>query len=121
MYNCSIYYNKESLNIFLVGSQPTDRSDPGSTLVCVTANVNTACCRGGDNNGVSNGTAGAVGVWYYPNGTTVPRGYDNTSLLNFRRYGYKNHLRLGVLNASVSNPQGLYRCEIPDLRNLVWI
>ena len=33
MYNGSIYYNKESLKIFLVGSLPTDRSDPGSTLV----------------------------------------------------------------------------------------
>ena len=117
MYNGSVYYNKESLNIFLVGSQPTNRSDPGSTLVCVTANVNTACCRGADNNMMTNATAGAVGEWYYPNGTTVPRGKNINSHLSFRRYGYENHLRLGVFNGSVSNPQGLYHCEVPNLKN----
>ena len=116
MYKGSIYCNNDSLNIFLVGSQPTDRSDPGSTLVCVTASFNTACCRGRDNN-KTNATAGAVGEWYYPDGTTVPRGKNYRSFLCFRRYGYKNNLRLGIFNASVSDPQGIYCCKVPNLQN----
>ena len=117
MHNGSNYYNNDSLNISLVGSQPTDRIDPGSTLVCVTANVNTACCRAGDNNGETNATAGAVGEWHYPNGTTVPRGNSNNSHLGFRRYGYTSHLRLSAFNGSVSNPQGLYHCKVPNLKH----
>ena len=46
--------------------------NPGSTLVCVTTNANTACCKSDDNNALNNATAGAVGEWYYPNGSLVP-------------------------------------------------
>ncbi len=35
--------------------------DPGPSLVCVTSNVNTMCCRGSDN---PNG--GGQGNWLYP-------------------------------------------------------
>ena len=50
-----------------IGIQPRDRTNPGSTIVCVTTNVNTACCRKNDNNALTNCTTGAVGEWYYPN------------------------------------------------------
>ncbi len=46
-------------------------SDPGPSLVCVTSNVNTMCCRGIDHPG-----SGAVGNWLYPNGNIVIRNND---------------------------------------------
>ena len=63
----NVYIPGDSVPITDIGPQPGNRSDAGSTLVCVTTNVNTACCRGSD--------GGAIGEWYYPNGTRVPRRY----------------------------------------------
>ena len=62
MLNNISYLPGDSVLISDIGTQPPDeRSNPGSTLVCVTTNINIACCRAGDNNDVTNGTAGAVG------------------------------------------------------------
>ena len=55
-----------------IGPQPLNHSDPGSTFVCVTLNINTTCCKDGDNENISNAMPGAVGEWHYPNGTLVP-------------------------------------------------
>ncbi len=51
-----------------------NRNDPGPSLVCVTSNVNTMCCRGSDNppNGVGQGS------WLYPDGNIVPGNSGNT-------------------------------------------
>ena len=92
--------------------QPAGRSDPGTTLVCVTTNVNTACCRGGDNNGVSNATAGAVGEWCYPNGTLVPRHDGN--VVDFARIGFTHQVRLGREVSDSIPPLGVYTCQVPD-------
>ena len=55
----NIYFPGDSTDI---GEQQlNNRPDPGSTLVCVTTNVNTACCRSGDN---TNG--GALGDFIGP-------------------------------------------------------
>ena len=77
MLNGMIHSPGDSVHISDIGPHPADRSNPGSTLVCVTTNVNSACCRDRDNNGVTSATAGAVGEWYYPNGTLVPRTGNN--------------------------------------------
>ena len=112
MLNNITYLPGDSILISDIGTQPPDeRSNPGSTLVCVTTNINTACCRGGDNNEVTNGTAGAVGEWYYPNETLVLRGNVTT---DFRRVGYKHQVRLARVLATSIPPLGEYICKVPD-------
>ena len=59
--------------------------DAGSSLVCVTSNVNTNCCRGHD--------GGRVGEWHFPNGSIVPRYSDNPNG-DFTRSGFTNQVRL---------------------------
>ena len=57
-----VYLSGASVLISDTGPQPEDRGNPESTLVCVTTNVNTACCRRTDNpDMVNTATAGAVG------------------------------------------------------------
>ena len=105
-----LYLPNYTLNLPEIGSQPDDRRDPGSTLVCVTTNVNTACCRNGDNNEVTNATAGAVGEWYYPNGTLVHRSNGT----GFRRYGYTHQVRLAREISSSKLLPGVYTCQVPE-------
>ena len=111
MLNGEAYIPGASVLISDIGPQSADRSDPGSTLVCVTTNVNTACCRKGDNNGVTNATAGSVGEWYYPDGTLVPHPSGNVS--DFARIGYTHQLRLARQVSGSIPPLGVYTCEIP--------
>ena len=97
----------DSVLISDIGSQPGNRSDPGSTLVCVTSNINTACCRRQDNNGVTNATAGAVGEWLNPNGIPVsrPRGH----VVDLERIGFTHHVRLArVVSGSTPLLLGVY-------------
>ena len=112
--NGTIYLPGDCVLICDIGFQSENRSDIGSTLVCVTTNVNTACCRGRDNNGTNNSTAGAVGEWRYPNGTLVPRtAYNNVT--NFARFGYAHQVRLGRYQSFSTPPLGVYTCEVPEL------
>ena len=97
-----------------IGPQPADnRSDPGSTLVCVTTNVNTACCRGGDNNGLTNATAGAVGEWYYPSGTQVLRPSSDIAM-DVVRVGFTHEIRLARVVSDSTPPLGVYTCQVPE-------
>ena len=111
MLNGEILLPGESVVISDIGFQPTDRSNTGSTLVCVTTNINTACCRANDNNAHTNATAGAVGEWYYPNSTLVPR--PNGNVVDFARFGNTEQVRLGRLPDSTS-PLGVYTCQVPE-------
>ena len=89
-----------------IGSPPDDRNDAGSTLVCVTTNVNTDCCRGRD--------GGNVGDWYYPNGNIVPRPTVNAPVNSpFNRIGHHHQVRLARVNTALPAPLGVYRCEVP--------
>ena len=106
------YQPGDSVLIPYIGPQPADRSDPGTTLVCVNTNVNTACCRSSDNNGETNATAGAVGEWYYPNGTLVPRPDGN--VVDFARISYTHQVRLGREVSDSTPPLGVYTCQVPD-------
>ena len=110
--NSVIYNDGDSVLISDIGPQPATRSDPGSTLVCVTTNVNTACCRGGDNNKMTNATAGAVGEWRYPDGNLVPR--PGSSVVNFARVGYTHQVRLSREVLDSTTPLGVYTCEVPS-------
>ena len=101
----------DSVLISDIGLQPANRRDPGSTLVCVTTNVNTACCRKNDNS-MNMSTAGAVGDWYYPNSTKVPRGSDSKRL-KVSRIGYTHQVRLSRSPDSTP-PPGVYTCIVPE-------
>ena len=72
-------------------------------LFCLT---NTAsCCRASD----TPGGVGGVGVWYFPDGTEVPR-----SSSGFNRDRGTSFVALS--RGSSSNVvTGLFRCEIPDV------
>ena len=103
-----VYLPGNSVNISDIGSQPKDdRSNPASTLVCVTTNVNMACCRSSDSNG-----SGPIGNWYYPNEIMV-NNRDAASGENFTKYVFRHQLRLSSQGAP-EGPLGEYRCEIPD-------
>ena len=75
--------------------------------MCVTANVNTRCCRDVD--------GGRVGDWFFPNGTLVPhywyRPFDVISRTDFTQ-----QVRLERFNETIL-PIGMYTCEVPDGRN----
>ncbi len=82
--------------------------DPGPSLVCVTSNVNTMCCRGSDHPGI-----GPVGNWFYPNGTIV---LGNTANPNgdFTRSTHTQQIRLNRKRPDVMSPAGVFTCVIPD-------
>ena len=111
MLGINIYLPGDSVLITDIGQQPfhTDRLDPGSTLICVTSNVNTQCCRGRDN---PNG--GAQGNWYYPDGSVVPTPGTYTSTDTFYRIVYTEQVRLSSLGGTATEPYGVYRCDVPD-------
>ena len=106
------YLPGNSVLISDIGPQPADRSDRGTTLVCVTTNINTACCRSSDNNGLTNATAGAVGEWYYPNSAQVPRPDGN--VVDFARIGFTHQVRLGREVSDSIPPLGVYTCQVTD-------
>ena len=82
---------------------PLDPDDPGTSLVCVTSNVNTHCCRGTD--------GGRVGEWYFPDDMQVPR---NAESENFSRSGFKQQVRLNRRN-NATGPTGAYECRVPSM------
>ena len=88
-------------------SLPAD-PNPGSSLVCNTANVNTHCCRGSNN---PNG--GSLGDWYFSNGIIVPRPRDNPNG-DFIRTGWTHQVRLNRRNNAMT-PLGTYECRVPHM------
>ena len=76
-----------------------------SSLVCVTSNVNTQCCRSRD--------GGNVGEWFFPNGTMVPRNSGHGGS-DFTRSGFTHQVRLNRRNGDALMPIGEYSCRVPD-------
>ena len=109
MLNGTIHLPGDSVLVSDIGPQPDNLNDSGSTLVCVTTNVNTACCRTNDNN-----ARGVVGNWYYPNSTKVPCGSAASEELKLRRFGYTHQVRLARSPDSTPLP-GIYTCRVPQL------
>ena len=97
-----MYQPGNSILITDIGVFASD--EPGSSLVCVTSNVNMNCCRGID--------GGNVGEWYFPNGTIVPRSGAAPSA-DFTRKGFTHQVRLNRRNNTTS-PTGIYECRVPD-------
>ena len=109
--NGIIHLPGDSIPISDIGPQPADLNHAGSTLVCVTTNVNTGCCRDADNpHNVLH--SGAVGDWYYPDGTNIPHANNDTER-NFARFDFRHQLRL-ARTTSGPVPLGEYRCAVPN-------
>ena len=101
----------------------------GMSLVCVTRNVNTRCCRqqdtqdGGDGGeGGEGGVLGGsgeggeggegLGQWFFPDGLVVPN-FDEDPLSNFTRTAFLHQVRMERRNNAAS-PTGTYECRVPD-------
>ena len=97
-----VYRPGETVIITGIGDSTTDPAGP--SLVCVTSNVNTQCCRTVD--------GGNVGEWYFPNGTMVPRNRAAPSA-DFTRTGSTHEVRLNRRNNAMS-PTGIYECRVPS-------
>ncbi len=109
-----VYNPGSSINITDIGEQPGDRNLAGSTLVCVTTNVNTGCCRGADN---PNG--GSIGGWLDPNNRPIPSPNALGGATNvFTRYFYTEQVRLGIVGGTPSGPLGVYTCVVPDMNGV---
>ena len=93
-----VFYANNS-NVFIGGIGEED-----DALLCLTDA--TQCCRGSDN------PSGALGEWYFPDGTLVPDGQDASRDI-FRNRG-PSVVRLNHRN-NAQSPTGVYRCEIPDV------
>ena len=106
MLNNIAYFPGDSVFIDEIGDINTNSESPGSTLVCVTDNVNNNCCRENENQN------GAIGQWFFPNSTIVPRPNEAFS---FSRRGHDNQVRLAKLDRKPRGPTGVYRCEVPDV------
>ncbi len=92
---------------YLPGDQ-INLPDPGPSLVCVTSNVNTMCCRGSDN---PNG--GSQGNWLYPDGIIVLGNSANPNG-DITRSSHTQQIRLNRKRLGVMSPTGVYTCEVPD-------
>ena len=77
--------------------------NPGSSLICMTSEVNSQCCRQSD--------GGNVGEWYFPDGSLVPRNRDNPDG-DFTRTGFTQQVRLNRRNEA-TGPTGIYTCVVP--------
>ena len=96
-----VYLPGDAVLITAIGVSGTDAD---SSLVCVTSNVNTQCCRESD--------GGNLGEWYFPNGAMVPRNIAAPSA-DFTRSGFTHLVRLNRRNGAMS-PTGMYECRVPD-------
>ena len=97
------YLPGDTILITDIGSATS--SDPGSSLVCVTTNVNTNCCRTAD--------GGSRGEWLSTDGTRIL----NTDT-NFYRTRHTQQVRLNRRN-NVMSPIGVFICVIPDIDSTI--
>ncbi len=90
---------------------PSKPTDPGPSLVCVTSNVNTNCCRNKDNS-----DNGPLGNWLFPNGSIVLGNGANPNG-SFTSSSHSQQIRLNRKRTNVLSPTGVYTCEVPDGSN----
>ena len=106
----NIYLPGQTVLLSVIGNTTQSigrRREAEHAVVCVTTNVNTACCRTRD--------GGNVGEWYHPDGTIVPRHHGTYLHGIFSRSGYTRQVRLNYLR-HVAGPLGVYSCKVPDGR-----
>ena len=109
MHEGSILQPGSSVVITDIGSQPTDSAQPGSTLVCVTTNVNRRCCSTNDNDGV-------VGNWRGPNGMLIMPHDRFSANDKFTSIASDEQVWLSR-GSEVRGPTGKYTCEVPRQGN----
>ena len=103
--NDAFYGNNSVVDLGDIGVGSNTLGDGDSMgLRCLTDS--TQCCRGSDNP-----STGALGEWYFPDGTLVPDGLVASRDI-FRNRG-PSVVRLNRRN-NAQSPTGVYRCEIPD-------
>jgi len=97
------------VNITDIRGQPTNRSDPGSTLVCVTGNVNNMCCRNLDTG------SGRIGGWYHNDKLVITTNNASNRKINdvFVSAHYTHQVRLAVIGHPTT-PIGEYTCRVPN-------
>ncbi len=109
-----IYNPGSSINIADIGEQSSDRSDAGSTLVCVSTNVNTQCCRG-----IDNPNGGGIGGWLDPSNRQIPSPGALGGATNvFTRYLFTEQVRLSIVGGTPSGPLGVYTCVVPNINGM---
>ena len=84
-----------------------DIGEGSDSLLCLTDQ--TACCRPPYTDG---GNRSAIGNWYFPSGTRVPSSGGEQDLHRTR-----GQMRV-LLHRRRGGVEGIYRCEIPDARNV---
>lgn len=100
------YESGSSVLITEVGTSMSSASilKPDTSLVCVTSEVNTRCCRKRD--------GGNIGEWHFPDGSLIPRNQNNPDG-DFTRSGYTQQLRLNRRNDALE-PSGIFSCMVPQ-------
>ena len=100
----TIKFPGDTVYINDIGDQPTDRNDPGMTLVCVASNVNSACCRGS-----------VQGDLLDPNKhSVIPLGFIGSTPTILYKVRHTHQLRL-CSRGSPTGPLGVYTCVVPDM------
>ena len=107
MFKRTVYLPGDTLMITDIGSTRPGSTDPGSSLLCISTNANTQCCRNRD--------GGNLGEWYFPDRSMVRRNRYNPRG-DFTRHGFTRQVRLNRQNNAVA-PFGVYTCRVPDGRN----
>ena len=105
--NGVVYLPGDTVLITDIGIGVRGSPDPGSSLVCITTNIITNCCRAAD--------GGNVGEWFFPDGTMVPR-FVTSPNGDFTRTSWTHEVRLNRRN-NVTTPLGTYTCVVPDMNN----
>ena len=103
-----MYLPGDTVFITDIGIAITGALNPGSSLVCITSDVNTHCCRG-----VNNPNGPSLGEWYFPDGSIVPRLRDSLNG-DFTRTGWTHQVRLNRRNNAMI-PLGAYECRVPHI------
>ena len=99
--NGTVYRPGDTILITDIGSENNNMSDPGSSLVCDTTNVNTQYCIDAD--------GGGEGEWLDPDGTIILNGTTD----NFYITCFTHQIRLNRRNDTMS-PTGVFTCEVPS-------
>ena len=99
-----MYLPGDTILITDIGNVDTN---PGSSLECVTTNVNTDCCRSSDN---PNG--GSRGEWYFQNQTRIINNVD----YNFYRTRSAQKVHLNRRNEAIvlTAMAEDFTCEVPN-------
>ena len=88
----------------LIGEFDLGDLNPGGSVVCDTAQVNTQCCRRTD--------GGNAGEWFFSDESIVPRRAPGALIY---RTGFTQQVRLNFASSlTLADQLGTYTCEVPN-------